>query len=199
MSVTRSKGPVPTIRSIRLSVLLVIPVLALAGCGDDDSAAADRSEAPARPAGTTTATTATATTTTTTEAAASSAETSRAAAPRGTTITLRDSRFGSMLFNARRQAIYIFQNDPRGRSVCYGGCARAWPPVYTRGRPRARDGVRSSLLGTTRRRDGRRQVTYAGKPLYYYVNEDPGQVLCHNVRLNGGLWWVVGPDGRRRD
>jgi predicted lipoprotein with Yx(FWY)xxD motif len=103
-----------------------------------------------------------------------------------------------MLFNARRQAIYIFQNDRRNRTVCYGECAKAWPPVYTKGRPRAANGVRASLLGTIRRRGGRRQVTYAGKPLYYYAHEGPGQVRCHNVRLNGGLWWVVGRDGKRR-
>ncbi|HZL04366.1 MAG TPA: hypothetical protein VFE45_02915 [Coriobacteriia bacterium] len=41
-------------------------------------------------------------------------------------------------------------------------------------------------------------MTYAGRPLYYYAHEGPGRVLCHNVHLNGGLWWVVGPNGKRR-
>jgi predicted lipoprotein with Yx(FWY)xxD motif len=116
----------------------------------------------------------------------------------GTTISLRGSEFGSMLFGPKRQAIYVFQRDGRNLSRCYGACARAWPPVYTTGRPVAGRGVRSALLGTTRRRDGRRQVTYRGRPLYYYAHEGPGEVRCHNVFLNGGLWWVVGPDGRRR-
>jgi predicted lipoprotein with Yx(FWY)xxD motif len=120
------------------------------------------------------------------------------AAVRGTTITVRPSRFGRMLFDSRGQAIYGFERDRRNRSTCYGACARAWPPVYTEGRPRAAGATRSSLLGTTRRRDGRLQVTYAGKPLYFYVNEEPGEVRCHNVNLNGGLWWVIGPDGKRR-
>jgi predicted lipoprotein with Yx(FWY)xxD motif len=116
----------------------------------------------------------------------------------GTRITLRRSAFGRVLFDGRRQAIYIFENDRRGETVCYGECAEAWPPVYTRGAPRARAGVRADLLGTIRRRDGRRQVTYAGRPLYYYAHEGPGEVRCHNVDLNGGFWWVVGRDGRRR-
>ena len=103
-----------------------------------------------------------------------------------------------MLFGPGRQAIYIFERDRPGESRCYGECARAWPPVYTRGKPVAGRGVRASLLGTTRRRDGRRQVTYRGQPLYYYAHEGPGEVRCHNVNLNGGLWWVVGPNGRRR-
>lgn len=122
----------------------------------------------------------------------------RAGARAGRTIVLRASPFGKMLFDAKRQAIYIFQNDRRNRSVCYGACAAAWPPVLTRGRPRAGNGVRASLLGSARRRDGRLQVTYAGKPLYYYAHEGPGEVRCHNVDLNGGLWWVVGADGKRR-
>ena len=116
----------------------------------------------------------------------------------GTTVTARGSQFGPMLWGPRRQAIYIFQRDGRNRSRCYGACAKAWPPVYSSAKPVAGTGVRKALLGTTRRSDGRRQVTYAGKPLYYYAHEGPGQVLCHNVNLNGGLWWVVGPNGKRR-
>jgi predicted lipoprotein with Yx(FWY)xxD motif len=103
-----------------------------------------------------------------------------------------------MLFDARKQAIYIFERDSDRETVCYGECAQAWPPVYTTGEPLAGSGVRSSLLGTIERRDGRMQATYAGKPLYYYAHEGPGEVRCHNVDLNGGLWWVVGPDGKRR-
>jgi predicted lipoprotein with Yx(FWY)xxD motif len=102
-----------------------------------------------------------------------------------------------MLFDGRHQAIYVFQNDRRNRSTCFGACAKAWPPVYTRGRPRAAKGIRQSLLGTIKR-GSRRQVTYAGRPLYFYAHEGPGEVLCHNVFLNGGLWWVIGADGRRR-
>jgi predicted lipoprotein with Yx(FWY)xxD motif len=116
---------------------------------------------------------------------------------KGTTITVRDSRFGTMLWGPNRQAIYIFQRDRRNVSRCFGACARAWPPVYTNGRPVAGRGVRRSLLGSIRR-GKRRQVTYAGKPLYYYVHEGPGEVRCHNVNLNGGLWWVIAPNGKRR-
>ena len=116
----------------------------------------------------------------------------------GTEITARGSEFGSMLWGPKRQAIYGFERDGRNRSRCYGACAKAWPPVYANGIPVAGRGVRPSLLGTTRRRGGRRQVTYAGRPLYFYAHEGRGEVLCHNVSLNGGLWWVIGPDGNRR-
>jgi predicted lipoprotein with Yx(FWY)xxD motif len=116
----------------------------------------------------------------------------------GVRLTVRDSEFGEMLFDSKRQAIYIFENDPQGETVCYGDCAEAWPPVVTDGDPVAGQGVRAGLLGTVERRDGTRQVTYAGRPLYYYAHEGPGEVRCHNVNLNGGFWWVVGPDGTRR-
>lgn len=155
----------------------------VAGCGGGDRDAAARttpgSDAP-RPG-------------------ASAPRTAAATAPAaGTRITVRTSRFGRMLWGPKQQAIYIFERDARNRTRCYGDCAKAWPPVYTKGRPVAGAGVRRSLLGSIRRRDGRRQVTYAGQPLYYYANEGPRQVLCHNVNLNGGLWWVVGADGKRR-
>jgi predicted lipoprotein with Yx(FWY)xxD motif len=160
--------------------LMLTGLLLLAGCGDDDPASRARVES-----GTTTSTSA-------------PKQPAAPAVAAGTRVTVRGSAFGRMLWGPGRRAIYVFQRDARGRSRCYGDCATAWPPVYTRGQPRAGSGVRESLLGTIRRRDGRRQVIYAGKPLYYYAHEGPGEVRCHDVHLNGGFWWVVGPDGRRR-
>jgi len=117
----------------------------------------------------------------------------------GTRITLRDSEFGRMLWGPGPQAIYIYERDEDGRSHCYGRCAEAWPPVFAKkGGPVAGDGVKKRLLGTTKRRNGKRQVTYAGNPLYYYAHEGHDEVLCHDVFLNGGYWWAVGRDGKRR-
>ncbi len=165
----------------KLTALCAAATFVLAGCGSDESSAEPTPPTP--PAATATA-------------AASPPATASAA--RGKTIRLGSSQFGSMLFDARKQAIYIFQRDRRNKSNCYGECARLWPPVITKGKPRAGKGVKASLLGTTRRRDGKLQVTYAGQPLYFYAHEGPGEVECHNVFLNGGLWWVVGPSGKRR-
>jgi predicted lipoprotein with Yx(FWY)xxD motif len=117
--------------------------------------------------------------------------------PEGTTIVTGSSEFGEMLFDERDQAIYIFENDSKDETVCYDECAEAWPPVLTKGEPQAGDGVEAGLLGTIERDDGTTQVTYAGQPLYFYAHEAPGEVRCHNVNLNGGYWWVVGPDGER--
>ena len=116
----------------------------------------------------------------------------------GTKVTARGSEYGRMVWGPGRQAIYVFENDEPGESRCYGRCAKAWPPVLTEGRPRAGSGVEGSLLRTARRRNGDRQLTYAGQPLYYYAHEGPAEVLCHDVDLNGGRWWVVGPDGAPR-
>jgi predicted lipoprotein with Yx(FWY)xxD motif len=115
---------------------------------------------------------------------------------RGTTITLQDSNFGPMLFDSNKQAIYVFERDSRNKTVCYGDCAEAWPPFYAKGRPRAGRGVDRSLLGTIRRRDGRRQVTYKGQPLYFYVHDPKGQVLCNDIAEFGGTWFAVTAAGK---
>jgi predicted lipoprotein with Yx(FWY)xxD motif len=113
------------------------------------------------------------------------------------TVTVRSSNYGRILFDSRGFALYAFTADPRGRSVCSGACATAWPPYILKGALRAPAGVDASLLGTTRRADGRRQVTFGGRPLYYYVNDrNPGDVFCQNVREFGGLWLVVRPSGK---
>ncbi len=100
-----------------------------------------------------------------------------------------------MLYDANDQAIYVFERDAGEESTCYEECATAWPPVLTSGEPVAGRGIEAPLLGTTERRDGSTQVTYGGRPLYYYAHEAPGEVRCHNVDLNGGFWWVIGRDG----
>jgi predicted lipoprotein with Yx(FWY)xxD motif len=163
--------------------LLVVTALAVAGCGggDGDSPATDTSAGHAAR-----------------EKEAASTKHDSARESRGAIITLRDSQFGPMLFDSNRQAIYVFERDRRNETVCYGDCAEAWPPVVTEGPPRAGKGLRAALVGAIRRRDGRMQVTYAGKPLYFYAHEGPGVVLCHNVNLNGGFWWAIGADGSRR-
>ncbi|MDQ3936570.1 MAG: hypothetical protein M3340_18265 [Actinomycetota bacterium] len=119
-----------------------------------------------------------------------------AATPKGKKIVLGDSQFGRILFDTRGQAIYMFNREETRRAECYGECARVWPPVYTKARPRAGRGVDPDLLGTTKRRDGRRQVTYRGHPLYFYLHEDPGEVLCHDVREFSGLWLALRASGK---
>jgi predicted lipoprotein with Yx(FWY)xxD motif len=115
---------------------------------------------------------------------------------RGTVVAAQRSRYGTVLFDGRRRALYLFTRE-RTTPRCYGACAKAWPPLLTRGRPSAGKGARASLLGTVRRRDGSRQVTYRGHPLYRYVGDRrPGEILCQNVEEFGGLWLVVAPSGR---
>lgn len=173
---------------MRLLPLIVTAALLVSACGSDvpEQAVSAAQPSPA------------ATPTPQDLAATVTATAAEAPASRGTVITVRDSEFGRMLFDNRRQAIYIFENDRPDESRCYDECAVAWPPVFSEGEPVAGKGTDAALLGTTKRRDGKLQVTYAGQPLYYYAHEGPGEVRCHNINLNGGLWWVVGPDGKRR-
>lgn len=113
------------------------------------------------------------------------------------TLTVRSSQYGRILFDGGNRALYAFTGDRRGKpSRCYGDCAVAWPPYIVSGKLRAGAGTNRSLYGTTRRRDGRRQLTYRGWPLYYYVHDPVGQVLCQNVSEFGGLWLVVRPSGQ---
>ena len=122
------------------------------------------------------------------------------ASPEMRTVTLKvqKSQFGPILFDGRGRALYSFTRDSRGKpSRCYGDCAAAWPVYFApKGGLKAGAGVKQSLLGTTKRRDGRLQITYNGWPLYYYVDEKAGEVKCQNVRTHGGLWLVMRANGK---
>jgi predicted lipoprotein with Yx(FWY)xxD motif len=128
-------------------------------------------------------------------ASASSGALASPQAPRST-LTAGPSSYGRILFDGRGFVLYGFTRDPRGKSACTGGCAKAWPPYLVKTRPRAAAGVKARLLGTTRRSNGKLQVTYAGRPLYYYVGDRrAGQILCQNVTEFGGIWRVIRPTG----
>jgi predicted lipoprotein with Yx(FWY)xxD motif len=160
----------------RAAILGLAACAALIGaCGSDDEAPSERAEPMA------------ATTPGKTDAAP--------AARRGPLVKLRDSQFGPVLFSGSDRALYLFTRDGRRRSRCYGDCAAAWPPFFAKGRPRAARGVDASLLGTVERRDGRRQVTYRGQPLYFYVNDPKRQVLCNDVVEFGGTWFALDEGG----
>jgi len=148
-----------------------VSALIAVGCGDDDAdgAPAAQSPAPAVP--------------------------SAAPAKKGAVVRVVDSQFGRVIADKRGEAFYLFDKEKGKKSRCYGDCAVAWPPVLTKGKPRAGRGADKGLLGTTRRRNGKVQVTYAGHPLYYYEHDEPGTILCHNVDEFGGLWLVVDRHG----
>lgn len=114
---------------------------------------------------------------------------------RGKPIKAVGSEYGRVVADGRGEAFYLFDKEKGKRSQCYGACARAWPPVITKGKPRAFKGVKQKLLGVTRRKNGKLQVTYKNHPLYYYVDDSPGTILCQNVDEFGGLWLVVRPNG----
>lgn len=112
-------------------------------------------------------------------------------------LKVRNTRYGPILFDSKDRVLYGFTRDKRGgKSTCYGACARAWPVYFSKGKVKAMRGVRQSLIGTVRRRNGRLQVTYNGWPLYYYAHEGPREVKCQGVDEFGGLWLVVKPNGR---
>ena len=121
----------------------------------------------------------------------------RVAGTRGRVVKVRSTRYGKILVDGSGRALYLFTRETSAKARCYGTCARAWPPFITNGKPRAGTGADASLVGSVARRGGKRQVTYKGHPLYYYVTDrKPGQVTCQNVVEFGGTWLVVAPNGR---
>jgi predicted lipoprotein with Yx(FWY)xxD motif len=113
----------------------------------------------------------------------------------GAKVTLKSSDYGRVLMNGGGKALYLFTKDSGPTSQCYGDCAVAWPPFLTKGKPSAGEGLKPKLLGTTRRDDGSRQVTYKGHPLYFYEHDRPGVILCQDVFEFGGTWLLVNRRG----
>ena len=154
-------------RPFRLAALALASALVLAACGGSSSSSTTK---------TTTAT----------------------SSPRPTSVVgTTKTSLGTFLVDAKGRALYLWDADHGTKSTCSGACAQAWPPLTTAGTPKASGAAKASLLGTTTRPDGSREVTYAGHPLYYYEGDTmPGQTTGQGSDGFGSPWWVVSPAGK---
>jgi predicted lipoprotein with Yx(FWY)xxD motif len=117
--------------------------------------------------------------------------------PTATTVAVaNNAKLGQILVDGSGRTVYLFVADSGMTSTCYASCAQIWPPVVTTGAPLAGTGATASLLGTTARTDGSKEVTYAGHPLYYFVSDKkPGDTTGQAVDGFGALWYVLSPSG----
>jgi predicted lipoprotein with Yx(FWY)xxD motif len=147
-----------------------------------------------------------------TGAGASAALDAHASAPsaraaKAAKVGLRKTHLGKILVNSSGFTVYRFTKDPRNKNTCltstsgggaYGNssCTEVWPPLTTSARPVAGAGVKSSLLGTITISGGRKQVTYAGHPLYLYsASSEAGETSYVGVNQFGGKWDAVSASG----
>jgi predicted lipoprotein with Yx(FWY)xxD motif len=100
------------------------------------------------------------------------------------TVKVRSTKLGKIVVDGPARTLYLFEKDKNGKSSCSGACAKAWPPLLTK--------------GTTKRSDGTTQVTYGGHPLYTFAPDKntPGSTKGQGVDGFGAEWYVVGPNGK---
>ena len=111
-------------------------------------------------------------------------------------VSLRTTKLGAILVNAKGHTLYLFTKDKSAKSSCSGTCATYWPPATTRTKPTAGAGIKAALLGTTKRSDGSKQLTYNHHPLYgFALDKQPGQVNGQAQNAFGGHWWAVSARG----
>jgi predicted lipoprotein with Yx(FWY)xxD motif len=165
-----------------LGALVVVGALVLAACGGSGSSSSGTSSSSG------------ASSTPSYGAAPPSTSNSSGAA---SAVSTKTSSLGTFLVDAKGRTLYLWDADKGSMSTCTAACAQAWPPLTTTSTPNASGAVKASLLGTTKRPDGSREVTYAGHPLYTFAGDtQPGQTTGEGSNGFGAPWWVVSPAGR---
>ena len=121
-----------------------------------------------------------------------------AAPASSTVVSTAKTRLGTILVNSRGHTLYLFGKDPKGKSACTGQCATFWPPLIASGKPRVAGAAKASLIGTIKRADGRRQVTYNHHPLYTFLKDTTkGQTHGEGFSAFGAKWYAVSPAGAK--
>jgi predicted lipoprotein with Yx(FWY)xxD motif len=115
---------------------------------------------------------------------------------RTATIGVASTGLGKILVDSQGRTVYLFKKDTGTRSTCFGECANDWPPVRVTGKPTAGSGAAASMLGTTKRSDGKPQVTYDGHPLYLFEGDNAtGDTNGQGITAFGAAWYAVTPAG----
>ena len=124
---------------------------------------------------------------------ATAAPTTTAAQQEGaTTVAVASSGLGDILVDAEGRTLYAFTKDKGDQSACSGQCADNWPALT--GTATAGTGVQASLLSTAMQANGDSQVTYSGRPLYYFAGDaKPGDTNGQGV---GDVWFALTADGQ---
>jgi predicted lipoprotein with Yx(FWY)xxD motif len=97
---------------------------------------------------------------------------------------------GSYLTAIKGMTLYNFKKDTPGKSACEGDCLAKWP-IYFVDAVAAKDGLDAKNFGSITRADGKKQTTYKGMPLYFFVGDKaPGDTNGQGVK---DMWSVVKP------
>jgi predicted lipoprotein with Yx(FWY)xxD motif len=112
------------------------------------------------------------------------------------TVGVTSTSLGNTLVDAQGRTLYLFQKDSGTTSTCTGACATFWPPLIVPGAPTSGSGANASLIGTTKRQDGKSQVTYNGHPLYLFTGDhNPGDTNGEGKVAFGAAWFALSPSG----
>ncbi|GHE13659.1 hypothetical protein [Streptomyces alanosinicus] len=101
---------------------------------------------------------------------------------------------GGIVTDDKGMTLYRYGRDQAHPSkwTCAGSCTRTWMPVIVEG-PVQTSGVEESLLGTVHR-NGMKQLTLAGWPLYRYAGDTKAGQM--NGQGKDKEWYAITPSGR---
>ncbi|MFF4398762.1 hypothetical protein [Streptomyces sp. NPDC001480] len=102
---------------------------------------------------------------------------------------------GSVVTDDKGMTLYRYSKDQATPSkwTCSGACTQTWMPVIVQDSVRT-SGVEQGLLGTVHR-NGMKQLTLAGWPLYRYVGDTKAGQM--NGQGRGEEWYAVTPSGQK--
>jgi predicted lipoprotein with Yx(FWY)xxD motif len=107
-------------------------------------------------------------------------------------VTIRENaEGGKYLADAQGKTLYWFEKDSPGMSACTGQCVEKWP-LFFRESVAPPEGMSPEDFSTITRKDGAKQTTFRGYPLYYWVGDTkPGDTSGHGFN---DVWFVVDPN-----
>jgi len=112
--------------------------------------------------------------------------------PDETVMISNKGNLGSFLTDRVGKTLYFFTKDTSGASTCTGTCLANWP-AFSADPVVAPSVLKPADFSVVTRADGVKQVSYLGRPLYYFAADTkPGDIKGEGVN---NVWYVANVSG----
>ncbi len=102
-----------------------------------------------------------------------------------------NSKLGNYLVDANGMTLYYLDHESTSTIKCNGMCLSFWP-AFDVTNIVVPSGLNLSNFQIFKRPDGSEQVSYEGKPLYYFIRDSHrGDITGNDLKDPFGIWYAV--------
>lgn len=114
----------------------------------------------------------------------------------GSGLAVKQTALGNILVDGKGRTLYLFLADKANRSTLSHAGLAVWPAYTSATKPQVGGGISAAHVASVKQANGRRQVTFYGHPVYYFIGDkSAGETNGQGLNEFGARWYVLSSHG----